>query len=69
MTFHRADDKPVYMAGVYNLIDNEERFVIITTEANESVRNVHDRMPLILEEHEIDMWIHDDKATEGAIII
>ena len=38
-------------------------------EANESVRNVHDRMPLILEEHEIDMWIHDDKATEGAIII
>lgn len=64
VTFHRADDKPVYMAGVYNLIDNEERFVIITTEANESVRNVHDRMPLILEEHEIDMWIHDDKATE-----
>ena len=52
------------MAGVYNLVDNAERFVVITTEANESVSNVHDRMPLILDENEIDMWIYDDKATE-----
>ncbi len=64
VTFNRADHKPVYMAGVYNLVDNAERFVVITTEANESVSNVHDRMPLVLEENEIDMWIYDDKATE-----
>ncbi len=64
VAFNRTDNKPIYMAGVYNLIDNAERFVVITTEANESVSNVHDRMPLILEEKEIDMWIYDDKATE-----
>lgn len=62
--FDREDHKPVYMAGVYDLVDNAERFVVITTEANESVNNVHDRMPLILEENEIDMWIYDDNATE-----
>ena len=54
VAFNRIDKKPIYMAGVYNLVDNAERFVVITTEANESVRNVHDRMPLILEENEID---------------
>lgn len=64
VAFSRVDDKPIYMAGVYNLIDNKERFVVITTEANETVKNVHDRMPLILEESEIDMWIHDHKATD-----
>lgn len=64
VTFNRTDNKSIYMAGVYNMIDNAERFVVITTEANESASNVHDRMPLVLEENEIDMWIYDDKATE-----
>lgn len=64
VAFSREDHKPVYMAGIYDLVDNVERFVVITTEANESVSNVHDRMPLILEENEIDMWIYDDKAME-----
>ena len=64
VAFSREDHKPVFMAGIYDLVDNAERFVVITTEANESVSNVHDRMPLVLEENEIDMWIYDDKATE-----
>lgn len=64
MSFNRTDNKPIYMAGVYNLVDNAERFVVITTEANESVSNIHDRMPLILEKNEIDMWIYADKVTE-----
>ncbi len=64
VAFDRTDNKPIYMAGVYNMIDNAERFVVITTEANESVSNVHDRMPLIIEENEINMWLYDDKATE-----
>lgn len=64
VSFNRTDNKPIYIAGVYNMIDNAERFVVITTAANESASNVHDRMPLVLEENEIDMWIYDDKATE-----
>lgn len=64
VAFNRTDNKPIYMAGVYDLVDNAERFVVITTDANDSVSNVHDRMPLILEENEIDMWISDGKVTD-----
>lgn len=63
VTFRRTDHKLVYMAGVYNLVDNVDRFVVITTQANESVNRVHDRMPLILEESEIAMWLQDERAT------
>ena len=38
----------------------ENRFVILTTEANPSVAPVHGRMPLILEREEAVSWIVDD---------
>lgn len=37
------------------------RFVILTTEANTSMKPVHDRMPLILEQNEIVPWILDNE--------
>lgn len=52
--------KTLYMAGFYDLYDGIDRFVILTTDANESVRRVHDRMPLILEEDEVKRWLSDD---------
>ena len=56
-----GESQPVlYMAGIYNLFEGRERFVVLTTEANETVRNVHHRMPLILEEEEVESWIYDD---------
>ena len=58
-TFRRIDQQMIYMAGFYAISANEKRFVIITTDANESMRPVHDRMPLILEAAQIDDWIHD----------
>lgn len=61
--FYRKGQPVLYMAGFYNRYDNEERFVILTTEANDSMRPVHDRMPLILEEKEILAWLSDDNAT------
>lgn len=53
----------LYMAGLYNYYQNELRFVILTTAANESIRDVHHRMPLVIPKNEIDTWIHDDKVT------
>ena len=52
------------MAGCYNRYQGEERFVILTTEANPSVAPVHHRMPLILDPEELENWVLDDKATE-----
>jgi putative SOS response-associated peptidase YedK len=57
----------LYMAGIYNIYQDELRFVILTTEANESMRDVHNRMPLVIPRNEIDTWILDDKATNDII--
>lgn len=48
------DGRPVlYLAGCY---DYENRFVILTTGANSSVANIDDRMPVILEPDELQVW-------------
>lgn len=53
----------VYMAGIFSYYQDEMRFVILTTQANESMKDVHNRMPLVIYKHEIETWILDDKAT------
>lgn len=50
----------MYMAGFYQLFDDGEHFVIITTQANETMSQIHDRMPLLLTEDEMKDWIYDD---------
>lgn len=63
-SFCRIGQPVVYMAGFYNHDKGEDRFVILTTEANESVKPVHGRMPLVLEPEEIAAWICDSSRTE-----
>ena len=38
--------------------------MILTTEANDSMRPVHDRMPLVLERDEIRRWLIEDLQVE-----
>lgn len=54
----------LFMAGFYNRFEGEERFIILTTGANESMREVHDRMPLILERDELETWLYEDGKLE-----
>ncbi len=63
-TFTKTDGEILYFAGIYNLYDYENRFVILTTQANESMVRVHDRMPLILSKEEIEDWILDGGRAE-----
>lgn len=63
-TFYRKDQPVLFMAGIYSRYQNEDRFVILTTEANASMKPVHDRMPLILEKSEIISWIFDGDKTQ-----
>ena len=55
------------MAGFYNQFKGDDRFIILTTQANGSVSPVHDRMPLILEENELQDWVYDDKFLKFAL--
>ena len=60
-TFSRKDQRILFLAGCYKRYEDGDRFVILTTDANASMRPVHNRMPLILEENEVFDWIFDEK--------
>lgn len=57
----------LYMAGLYNYYQDEMRFVILTTKANESISDVHHRMPLVIPKDEIDTWIMDDEVSNDIL--
>lgn len=49
----------LYLAGLWNAFQGEERFVILTTAPNDTIINVHDRMPVLLTDDEVTPWLHD----------
>ena len=50
--------KPLYMAGLMkNDFDNNISYVVITKEANDNIKFIHNRMPLLLTESEAISWI------------
>lgn len=63
ITFLRKDSPAMYLAGFYSRFEDGERFVILTTAANESMEKTHDRMPLILEEDQLEEWIRNNEMT------
>lgn len=54
----------LYIVGFCDWFENERRFVILITAANESMRKVHDRMLLILEKEQLADWFDDRKMEE-----
>ena len=63
--FNVPNEQILYMAGIYNLQPNgRPRFVILTTVANDSMRMVHDRMPIILQKNELQDWITYPSAAD-----
>ena len=63
--FFRQGQPVLYMDGLYNRYQDEDRFVILTTAANDSMKPVHDRMPLVLERDEIHKWLNEDRLVEA----
>ena len=64
VTFLYEKSPSIYMAGFYRMYGTEPHFIILTTAANNSMKPVHDRMPLILDEQEIKTWIYEDDKVE-----
>lgn len=63
--FTQPGSNIIYLAGVYNAFNEENRFVILTTNANGSIADVHDRMPLILQREELQPWLFDSNQTQN----
>lgn len=59
--FRRAG-AALYMAGIYDNEEGENRFVVLTTAPNVTVRDIHDRMPLILTHEQVRPWLTDPQA-------
>lgn len=63
--FFRRDSPVLFMAGLYRQYREGARFVILTTEANETMRPIHDRMPLLLERAEVGDWLENCEKTSA----
>lgn len=68
----RADDEPFAMAGLWETWENgeaRETVTVITTDSNETIAPIHDRMPVILEPDEESTWLETDDEDElGALL-
>jgi putative SOS response-associated peptidase YedK len=65
--FRQEGTNALYMAGLYSFYQGEMRFVILTTQANDSMKAVHHRMPLVIPRDEIETWIFDYDATNAIL--
>ena len=64
-TLSGKDDEMLFLAGVYQAEPEGGRFVIITAPADETVRPIHDRMPVRIPKSMISAWLSDaDSAKE-----
>lgn len=63
-TFTRQDSRVLFLAGFYSKYEDGEHFVILTTEANQSMAPVHSRMPLVLKKSQVRDWITDGEKTK-----
>ncbi len=61
VTFSMESGETLFMAGIYLPYIDGNNFVVLTTGANESMKPVHDRMPLIFPKNELESWIFDDE--------
>ena len=65
-----SDDTVFVCAGLYDeWYDNRQNktiltLALITTQPNEIVANIHDRMPVILERKDWKTWLHRDTSIE-----
>ena len=63
VTLYGKDDDMLFLAGVYQPEADGGRFVIITAPADETVKPIHDRMPVRIPEALIDEWLSNTERT------
>ena len=61
------DSPMLYMAGFYDRFEGEDRFVILTTQADRSMAEVHDRMPIVVPKGQIAEWILDATKVDNIL--
>ena len=67
--FFQLPGKPIYLGGVYDNCEGNNCFVILTTAPNEVVKDIHDRMPLILNHDQVRPWLTDAQSALSLLTI
>ena len=57
--FGNSSGHCLYMAGLWKHFGDGDHFVIVTTEADETVAAIHDRMPVIFSRADGNRWLED----------
>ena len=52
--FSREDKKPIFFAGIYE----SDQFCLITEEASKSIREIHHRQPMILNQSDVNRYLN-----------
>ena len=66
--YFTAEPRPViYLGGLYRTMEGACRFVILTRAANESMAEVHERMPVILGAEDVRAYLTDEDAARALI--
>lgn len=70
--FRMRDDRPFGFAGLWERWEGEggdvlDTCTILTTEANEVLRPVHDRMPVILHPDDYELWLGGGERERGLL--
>ena len=67
---HRADDGPFAFAGLWERWrqagETVESCTIVTTDANDALRPIHHRMPVILDAEDYDAWLDAEDTPRDA---
>ena len=70
---HMRDDRPFALAGLWEAWEGPdhsaiESCTILTTEPNDLLRSVHDRMPVILAAEDYDRWLDPAQQKPDAVL-
>lgn len=65
--FRMPNEDATYLAGIWNKFAGERRFCIVTTAANDSIADVHDRMPVVLPKASVADWLSNRGAAEAIL--
>ncbi|HAA13219.1 MAG TPA: DUF159 family protein [Cytophagales bacterium] len=71
--FALASGEPFAFAGLWESFEEDGKtvgtFTIVTTEPNEMVRDIHDRMPVILRREDEQLWLSTNQLPEDLLPI
>lgn len=69
----RKDARPMALAGIWERwrapdVEILRTYTIITTAANDDMRGLHDRMPLVLEERDWPVWLGEEQSDVASLL-